>query len=163
MADLIVTITETATDLAGDDEISDTVVRKISGITSLYHYKGKANALYGDSHRIFSTDSALNIGNGGGIGALVYLRITNLESSSTEWQLKVYDSGGNIIYTNIAVNESFIFFPMVGFIYQMDSQDTGGSGVTIHPGETLDRIEVYSDAFDGNHYEIYCAFAAGNV
>ena len=167
MAELTVTITESSTALAGGESTSDTVTKTISGVTGIYQFKGLTESGYGGSHCIYHNDGSYNIGNGSGYSELVYLRITNLEAASDEWKLKIIDATDDIIYTNLAVNESFIFFLPSGTTlqesYHIDSQSTGGAGVSIIANSNIKSIEVYNNDFHNKYYEIYAAFISGNL
>tara|TARA_Y100000310_G_scaffold135411_1_gene134278 strand:+ start:1579 stop:2058 length:480 start_codon:yes stop_codon:yes gene_type:complete len=159
MADLTVTITESATSLEGSESTSDTVTTTISGIVSIYHYKGKANG-DGSTHPIYTNNSTYNTGTGGDALELAYLRITNLEDDGTACRLTVTDSADESLFLNLKENESFILFPKTGTTGQIDNES---SNDPITVSSNLKSIAWYTSAFEDKYFEIYAVFIEGGV
>jgi len=157
MADLTVTIAETAT-LQGGQSTSDSKVLTLSGIISFYHFKGQATDQYGTSSPIYDCIDAIPTGLGDSKQDLAYLRVTNCESD-TAMSLKLIHSVGSDMYLNLASGESFIFCPEVGSSTQCAQYSEDGSDdPTINASGVLNQITFEDNSFEDKHYEVYAAF-----
>lgn len=154
MANLTVTIAESATGLQGSESTSDSTAITIEDIFSFYQYKGQA-AGSGPGHPIYQSILSYNVGVGGDYRKLAYLRVTNLEASTDTMALRIgILNGGSDIYLNLATNESFIFCPKIGSLQIEETSD----GTDVSPSGWIQEIYFENSSFDGKHFEIYAAF-----
>ena len=162
MADLTITITEAMSgighDAGNEGSVSDTQTKTISGISSIYHYKGKGDTLYGSSHPVFRSHDTLNTGIGGIPDNLAYLRISNIDDGGGTLILGLTDEDDTNYYLELSTNKSFILFPKTGTTTTIDEHNTGSG--TLIPTKYLKSI-YFNHLWNDKDYEIFAAWIGG--
>tara|TARA_B100001250_G_scaffold414497_1_gene453263 strand:+ start:3675 stop:4232 length:558 start_codon:yes stop_codon:yes gene_type:complete len=183
MADLTVTITETATafgavaDGTGGEDVSDVQTVSLTGITSILHYKGiitETGSTFPFLNHTFTTDKMTGTGGRAGLDAAKYIRITNLTTTTVDepyiiFTIKGIDTSGlaTTSYLCLHENESFIMMKKSSGVNAMFLATTSGrSPLTMSSSAGncyISDIYMQGASYDNNYIEVFVACTTGNT